>query len=155
MLRLSDHFTLEELTFSPRLATLGVTNQPNAMQKASLVDLCDHILEPVRKHFGLPVLINSGFRCPELNNAVGGVSASQHTMGQAADIHIPGVRNDAVWNFIITHLSFDQCIAERLSMDDGSAGWVHVSYYYGHNRGEALSCPTKGNYQKGLVYGGI
>lgn len=148
---LSEHFDLSEFIQSPHLEALGVTNQPNALQIASLAALCDNVLEMLRKTFNAPVIINSGFRCPELNKYVGGVSTSQHAKGEAADIHIPGVRNDAVWNFIVTHLNFDQVIAERLKADDGSAGWIHVSYSV-KNRKDAISCPTLGNYVKGLVY---
>lgn len=152
MIKLSDHFTLEEFTRSAKADELGISNIPNALQISHMQALCDNVLEPLRKHYDKPISIKSGFRCPELNGAVGGASTSQHTKGEAADIEIYGIRNDDIWNFIVSHLNFDQVIAERLSRDDGSAGWIHVSYAV-KNRKEALSCPKSGEYVKGLVYG--
>ena len=155
-MKLSENFTLFEFTHSTKADALGLDNTPNAMQIANMQAWCDQIGEPIRKHYNAPVRITSGFRCPELNRAVGGASNSQHLFGQAADIHIDGVRNDDLWNFITNKdngINYDQCIAERLSKDDGAKGWVHVSCAI-KNRKDALSCPTPNNYVKGLVYGG-
>lgn len=148
MTNLSPNFTLEEFTRNGH----GIDNVPNAMQIKNMEFLCDNVLEPLREHYGHPVVITSGYRCPELNKAVGGADNSQHTKGEAADLHILGVRNDDVWNFIKEHLAFDQLIAERLRQQDGAAGWIHCSYSISHNRRDAISSPARGEYVKGLVY---
>ncbi len=150
-MKISEHFTLQEFTRS--LSNPDIPNVPNTAQIAAIDDLCANILEPVRKHFGKPVVIRSGFRSPELNKAIGGSASSQHMKGEAADIEVYGIANAELWNFIFHTLPFDQLIAEYLEKDDPSAGWIHVSYRQGKNRKEALSCVAKGNYQKGLVYG--
>ena len=147
---LSQHFSLQEFTRS--LAHPNIPNVPNALQIRNMEDLCDNVLEPLRQHFGKPVTILSGFRSPDLNKAVGGVSTSQHCKGEAADIEIYGVANSELWQYIVDNLDFDQCIAERLSEDDGSAGWVHVSYTANKRRREDLSSPVAGVYKKGLVF---
>lgn len=152
-MNLSPNFTLQEFTYSGKAIELGIENIPNAMQIACLQSWCDNIGEPIRKHFGKPVRIRSGFRCPELNKAVGGAPTSQHTLGEAADIEIDGIRNDAIWAFIVNTLNYDQCIAEKLRKDDGSAGWIHVSHKKdGKQRGEALSFLGNGKYVKGMEY---
>jgi hypothetical protein len=148
-MHLSKNFTLAELCTT---GGRSILNQPNAEQTEALRRLCIKVLQPIREHFGLPVTVNSGFRCLELNAAVGGSPTSQHMRGEAADIEIAGVRNDEIWNFIVAYLNYDQAIAERLSKDDGAAGWIHVSFA-AKNRKQALSSPTPGKYVKGLVYG--
>jgi hypothetical protein len=110
------------------------------------------VLEPIRSHYDLPVIITSGFRSPEVNHAAGGAADSQHLNGEAADIHIPGVKNADLWTYIKNFLTFDQVIAERLKEDDGAAGWVHVSFRVNRARMSALSSPTKGVYLGGLHF---
>jgi len=147
---LSPHFTLGEFTKSSH----DIPNKPDYTQIYSMKELCKSVLEPLREHFGA-VNITSGFRCPELNKAAGGAPSSQHLRGEAADIKIPGVRNDAVWNYIKNNLPFDQLIAEKLKLDDGATGWIHVSYAPTLRR-DAISYLGKINgkhtYVKGLAY---
>ena len=114
--------------------------------------LCINVLEPIRAHFGKPIKIKSGYRCPALNKAVGGSANSQHLLGEAADIEISGVDNADIWRWIDENLEFDQVIAEYLKEDDGSAGWIHVSYNHYDNRKEAISCVAKGKYLDGLHF---
>lgn len=149
MTSLSAHFRLEEFT---RTAHPGIENVPDEGQVECLKALCLFILEPVRAHFQSTVTILSGFRSPELNTAVGGASTSQHLKGEAADITVVGLRNDDVWKFIREHLPFDQVIAERLEQDNGTAGWVHVSYCATTHRSSTLSFLGNGKYVPGLVY---
>jgi hypothetical protein len=149
-MKLTEHFELEEMIRSA--AHPDIKNSPTQLQIVNLEDLCTVILEPIRKKFSLPITVLSGFRSPELNKAVGGAANSQHLAGEAADINIYGVSNCEVWQFIVDFLSFDQCIAEHLKEEDGSAGWVHVSYRMGKNRREPLSCIAKGVYVKGLQW---
>lgn len=149
MTLLSPNFTLVEMTVTKTV----LPNVPNAIHIANMKDLCEVVLEPLRKGLGAPIIIRSGFRSPEVNKAVGGAETSQHMKGQAADIVAKGVDNAAVWKYIATHLTFDQLIAEYLHEDDGSKGWVHVSYNHGKNRRQLLSKTSSSlPYQSGLHF---
>lgn len=150
MTQLSPHFTLEEMC----VTNSGLPNVPGAIAIENLTTLCTKILEPIRNHFGKPVKINSGFRSPAVNLAAGSKvnSTSQHLFGEAADIEIPGVRNDVIWSYIVDVLKdFDQVIAEKLMINDGTAGWIHVSWREDRLRREALSWDGH-NYRVGLHY---
>lgn len=147
MTQLTEHFALEEFTRNSR----NIPNDPSDDQIASLTYLAQNILEPIRAQFG-PVIITSGFRCPTLNKAVGGAASSQHTKGEASDIHIEGVANADLWHWIVDNLNFDQVIAEQLNENNGAAGWVHVSGISGNNRKDAISFLGQGKYVKGFKY---
>lgn len=120
-MKLTPHFTLAEFT---RTNTIG---EPDEAAIACMKALCVNILEPVRKHFGLPVTINSGFRSVMHEHRKGRSGKSQHCRGQAADIEIKGVSNAELWLYL-AKMPFDQLIAENLRQDDPAAGWIHVSY---------------------------
>jgi len=148
-MRITENFTLAELT----VTNSGLQNNPNDTQLDALEALCVNILQPIRNHYRLPVKINSAFRSTEVNKAIGGAKTSQHLRGEAADIEVPTVSNVDLWNFIVSNLNFDQCIAEYLSKSIPSAGWVHVSFVAnGKNRKDARSCIGKRNYPAGLHY---
>lgn len=148
MTQLSTNFSLAELTVNSH----GFDNQPGQLELLALEAWAENIGQPIRDHYGLPVVVTSGFRCPALNKMVGGAADSQHVKGEAADIHVPGIRNDDLWTFIRDNLQFDQVIAERLTKSDGAAGWVHVSYSTAHTRKSTISGPRAGLYLPGLVY---
>lgn len=115
------YFSLEELTFSQEAARRGLTNRPNPDAVASLRALCANILDPLREHLG-PIHISSGYRSPLVNVKVGGASNSQHCLGQAADIIVPGRSIAFVVSTIRSlGLPFDQLI-------DEFGSWTHVSY---------------------------
>jgi zinc D-Ala-D-Ala carboxypeptidase len=122
-IRLSTHFMLSEFIVSQTAARQGIDNTPSQMVVDNLRRLCADILEPIRERFACPVVISSGFRCPALNAAVGGVPGSQHVIGQAADILVPGYGDPLrVAQFIKeSTLLYDQCIYEYDS-------WTHVSW---------------------------
>lgn len=151
-MKLSEHFTLEEFTASPKAVALNIPNNPNGTQVDALSALCFNVLEPIRAHFKTPIHILSGFRCERLNQSVGGAPTSQHTKGEAADITLPSIKNCDVWQYIVDSLNFDQVIAEKLVEDDGNKGWVHVSYHVPGNRKDAISFIGNGQYVKGLVF---
>lgn len=136
-MKLSTHFSLEELTHSDTAVSLGIDNLPNEDQTDCLKNLCDFILEPIRESFGVPFSPNSGFRSQSLNKALGGSSSSQHLDGKAADIEISSVDNKELALWIRDHLDFDQLILERYNGGVDS-GWVHVSFNGTSNRGDVL-----------------
>ena len=138
--QLTKHFSLEELCASATAKARGIQNKPNAQQIISLVYLAAYVLEPLREAMHEPIPISSGFRCEQLNRAVGGVSNSQHMKGQAADLCIGGdLKKGRKWfDYIKTHLNFDQLIWEHSS---NGTYWVHVSFVhpdFGRNRRQAI-----------------
>ena len=131
------HFTIEELYASKTAKDKGINNKPSVREMVNLVYLCAYVLEPLRKAMGEPIKIGSGFRCQQLNKAVGGVANSQHLTGQAADLCIDGdIKKGRKWfEYIRKNLPFDQLIWEK-NPKTGSC-WVHVSFVYpdfGKNR---------------------
>lgn len=148
-MNLSEHFTLAELTRSDVAARLRLPNKPGDPVIAKLQQVCHHILEPVRLHFGRPVRINSGYRSPRVNAVAGGSETSQHCRGEAVDFEVPGVSNADVAAWVRDHLRFDQLILECYRRGEPSSGWVHVSWKAAGNRQQALTF-TGGRYLKGL-----
>jgi len=96
-------------------------------------------VEKVRAHFGKPVHINSGYRGPALNKAVGGASSSQHCKGEAVDMEIPGVPNGDLAIWVRDNLDFDQLILECYKPGVPTSGWVHCSYKDTGNRKDVLT----------------
>ena len=121
-----EFFTIEELTYSDTALSKGIKNIPNKQEEQNLISLVENILDPLRGAYGKPIIITSGFRCEELNKAVGGVSSSQHRLGQAADIRSEEdtkEENKKLFDLIQQlNLPFDQLI------DEYNFNWVHVSY---------------------------
>ena len=126
-MQLTEHFTLEELTTSPTAKKLGLSNTPTSQHIENMKYCCEKILEPVRAHFGRPVKINSSYRAPAVNKAVGGSTTSQHVNGQAIDYEIEGVDNKVVADWVADNLEFDQVILEFYTAGDKNSGWVHTS----------------------------
>lgn len=126
-MKLTEHFTLEEMTVSPTAKKLGLSNQPTPEHIENMRYCCEKILEPVRAHFGKAVQINSSYRSPLVNKAVGGSKTSQHVNGQAIDFEIPGIDNKNVADWVADNLEFDQVILEFYTKGDKNSGWVHAS----------------------------
>mgnify|MGYP000135465795 FL=1 len=133
-MRLTNNFTLSELTKSQAAERCGFDNNPDKEQVASLVLLCEHVLQPIRDHFQKPVVISSGYRSPNVSRQIGSSSKSQHCKGQAADMEIPGISNKELADFIYENLPFDQVILEFHNPEEINSGWVHVSYVGDENR---------------------
>jgi zinc D-Ala-D-Ala carboxypeptidase len=89
--KLSDHFSLDELTRSQTAVRKNIDNTPTDIDIELLQELCKNALEPVRVHFSKSVNISSGFRIAELNTSIGGSSTSQHCKGEAADFTVSGI----------------------------------------------------------------
>ena len=127
-MRLSKNFTLAELTKSEAALRKGLDNTPSLTVIDNLQALVDNVLQPVREHFKLAVKVNSGYRSPEINEAVGGSKTSDHCKGMAADIEIPGVSNYMLALWISQNLKYTQLILEFYTPGVPDSGWVHVSY---------------------------
>ena len=127
-MKLSDHCSLQELTKSSTAERRGIANEPDDEAVENLIMVCETILEPVREHYGIPFIPNSGFRCLELNRAIGSSDRSQHTTGEAVDFEVPGISNREVALWVKENCRFDQLILEFYKEGDPSSGWVHCSY---------------------------
>lgn len=128
MTQLSENFHLSEFLKSQTAARRGIANVPGKAEIAAMQRLCVKVLEPVRAHYGRPVILSSGYRSPALNRAIGGSSTSQHCKGEAADFEIPGVSNVEVARWMHAYLNYDQLILEFYTPGQPNSGWVHVSY---------------------------
>ena len=117
------YFTIEELTRSTTATARGLDNTPTPEIKANLERLVDKVLDPLREKYGKPITVNSGYRCPELNKAVGGSKTSDHVKGFAADLTGGSKQeNEKIFNIIRDNFAWTQLINER------DFSWVHVSY---------------------------
>ena len=125
---ISKHISYREGIKSNTATRLDITNEPNEEQLKNMKLLAEKVFEPLRKEVGGPIKVNSFFRCPELNKAIGGSSKSQHCHGQAIDIDdtFGKMSNARMYYFIKEELDFDQMIWEF--GDDKNPDWVHVSY---------------------------
>lgn len=127
------YFTIKELTKSDTAKKHGISNTPNSQVKQNLENLVNFVLDPLRKAYGKPIIVTSGYRCDKLNQLVGGVKTSQHCVGQAVDICSyvnTKEENKKLFDLIVKlNLPFDQLINEH------DYDWIHVSYA---NRGQIL-----------------
>ena len=152
-MNLTEHFTLEEFTYSDTAKRLGINNEPPMVMIGTLKHTCQYLLEPLRallniKYVGriinkktvksVILKITSGYRCEKLNSKVGGKENSQHKTGEASDIEVIFIFTDGskqVLNYMALFadikqfvtdslLSVDQCIQEK----SGNSVWVHISY---------------------------
>jgi hypothetical protein len=148
-MQLSKHFKLEEFEKSMTATRKGIENKAGSGEIKNLTDLCYGVLEPVRAKFDKPITITSGYRSPELCEAIGSKSTSQHTLGQASDFEIAGISNLKVALWISNNCDFDQLILEYWKDDDPNAGWIHCSFKEGSNRKQILTFDGK-SYKNGL-----
>jgi len=127
MTKLTEHFSLEELVASETAERNGWDNTPNAAEIQNLERLA-LMLEQVRATLNKPIMINSAFRSKQVNDGVGSKDTSQHRVGCAADIRIPGMNPDEVCRAIIaSDIQFDQLIREFYNPDSKAGGWTHIS----------------------------
>lgn len=142
-MNLTANFSLKELTVSDTATRLGLDNTPNETVILNLKALAENILQPVREHYGKSVKVNSGYRAPEVNAAVGGSKTSDHCKGQAADIEINGVANGDLAEYIVKNFKFTQVILEFYTQGVPDSGWVHVSYDANDLKCQALTAVKK------------
>lgn len=138
--RISDHISYKEAVFSETAERHEIDNTPTDPELSNMRAVAKAVFEPIRCQAGIPIRINSFFRCAELNTLIGGSRSSQHCKGEAMDIssYKPEVFcNAEIFFFIKDNLDFDQIIWEY--GDDAEPAWVHVSYRSdGHNRKQVL-----------------
>ena len=134
---LSTHFSLAELTKSSTASRLNIDNTPDDAQIEAL-----NILEPIRERYGA-FTPNSGFRCQELNTAIGSSPNSQHIKGQAVDLELVGVDNYNLACWCQDNLKFDQLILECYT-GSPTSGWVHISFVEKDRRDQVLTIGSKG-----------
>ena len=148
-MKLSQNFSLRELTKSQTAERKGISNEPTEEHIENLKLLCTKILQPIRDEWGV-VSISSGYRSQALCEAIGSKITSQHARGQAADFECYGIDNNKLFNWTIENVPFDQAILEFYTGDPDS-GWLHMSYNEDNNRGETLRAFRENNkvvYQK-------
>ena len=121
-MNLSKNFTLEEMTLSQEAVRSGLSNMPKQTQLASLKELCENILQPLRDYLRRPIVVSSGYRSRTINTRISGSKNSQHMKGEAADIIVPGMTVTEVIRAIRRiDLPFDKLIDEY-------DAWIHVSH---------------------------
>ena len=119
-MQLTENFSLQEMTVSEIGQRRGLDNTPNATEVANLVRTAG-LLEQVRKLINKPIIVNSAFRSKAVNDAVGSKDTSQHRIGCAADIRVPGMTpREVVEACIAANIGYDQIIEEFGS-------WTHIS----------------------------
>ena len=128
------HFTIKELTHSNTAISRNIDNTPSHEVKENLERLITNLLDPIRELWGKPLIVNSGYRSTQLNNAVGGVSTSNHLKGEAADI-TTGSKDGNLKLFEMIRQSglvFDELIDEK------NGSWIHLAYRRENNRQKVL-----------------
>lgn len=153
-MKLSKNFTEAEFVKSQTAERKGIDNSVPEELIPVAKALFENVVQPVRDNFG-PTIINSGYRSPALNEAVGGSGKSQHCKCEAVDIEVPGVPNAEVAQWILDNLDFDQLILEFYTKGIPDSGWVHVSYKQEENRKSVLTATRidgKLTYLNGLQY---
>ena len=122
------YFSISEMTRSDTAKRLGIDNTPSYEIKKNLTLFIEKVLDPIREDWGSPIIVSSGYRCPELNKAVGGVKTSGHLYGYCADLQVKGdLRKFS--NFVIEwmkehQMKWDQIIWEK----SGNVTWLHFCW---------------------------
>ena len=122
------YFTIEELCQSETAEKYKIDNTPSEEIKKNLETLVDCLLDPLREAWGSPIIINSGYRCPILNKAIGGSKTSSHMSGWSVDMRPKNGKMEEFKKFVIQFIKtrfWDQCILEK----SGDVEWVHLSLY--------------------------
>ena len=130
-------FSIRELCASDTARRYNIDNTPTPEVTTRLQALIDNVLDPARKEYGSYIYVNSGYRSPRLNAAVGGATHSQHLKGEAADITTKSAEKDKqLFAIIVRQNNFDQLIWEKPK----NSRWIHVSYKAnGGNRHQILA----------------
>ena len=126
--RISEHVSLKEAIKSNTATRLQIKNEPRELDLVRMALIAEEVFEPLREWVNGPIKVNSFYRSPELNSAIGGSKNSQHCIGCALDIDdtFGHKTNAQMFDYIKNNLDFDQMIWEF--GDDDNCDWVHVSY---------------------------
>jgi len=126
-MKLSENFTLSEMTKSQTAIRKNIDNTPTDEHVENLKHVAETLLQPIRDHFGKPVTVSSGYRSVDLCEAIGSSSRSQHAKGEAADFEIGGIDNKELGLWIQDNIEYDQLILEFYNDGDPNSGWIHCS----------------------------
>jgi len=142
MEKISKHITYSEGIRSNLAKRLDISNEPNEDQLVRMKLVAEKVFEPAREHFDVPIYISSFFRSSALNKVLGGAKGSQHMANNGAAIDLDcdvygGITNKELFDYIKDNLIFDQVILEAVN-DNGTGGWVHVSFKEQGNRNQVL-----------------
>ena len=144
-MRISKHISYREATFTQT----RLDNVPNDVQLEAMKTIANRVFEPLRQAMGgVPIFISSFFRSDAVNKKIGGSKNSQHTLGEAQDLDadiLGKITNKDIFNYIKDNLEFDQLIAEDVK-EDGTIGWVHVSYTKRYPNRKQILIMKKGKY---------
>lgn len=121
----SKYFTVKEMLYSDTAKRLKIDNTPKSDEIVDNIQYLMGRLDEIREGYGKPIYINSAYRCPKLNQSVGGVSSSYHQLGLAADLRYDSELKD----YIINNCQFGKLIEERSK----SACWIHIQYSKNRN----------------------
>ena len=121
----SEFFSFAELIKSSTATKHHIDNTPPADVIRNLQYGVDMVLDPLRRIYGKPIIITSGYRCPKLNTLVGGVSNSWHTQGNAADIHVASLTEATK---LFSNLQKIPSVDTVLFEHSGSGQWLHVQW---------------------------
>lgn len=138
MTQISKHITLHEATFSATAQRLKISNQPDSETIERMKLVAENCFEPLREWHGQPIKVNSFYRSPQLNKAVGGSRTSQHVFGEAIDMSAGSrTENKKLFEWCKSNLNFDQLIHEYGTKSEGP-DWVHISFKSTGNRNQIL-----------------
>jgi hypothetical protein len=155
MTMLTNNFSLHEMIKSETAIRKDMDNTPhNDDVVQNLTILCEQVLQPLRDVYGVGIKVNSGYRSPDVNAAVGGSRTSDHCKGQAADIEIPGVANADLAQYIADNFDYTQLILEFYTQGVPDSGWVHVSYDSNNLKKQVMTAVRQSGktvYLQGLV----
>lgn len=127
MEQFTKNFSYDELIASATAKRLGLDNTPTLEEKEKLRQLAEDILQPIRDAWKSPIVVTSGYRSEAVNKAVGGVSNSQHRLGEAVDVKVGGKdRNRKLFNFIYKLINQGKIKVGQL-IDEYSYSWIHIS----------------------------
>lgn len=153
-MQLTENFSLNEMIKSETALRHGLDNTPPDDVVDNLRTLCEQVLQPLRTAYGRGIKVNSGYRSPDVNAAVGGSRTSDHCKGQAADIEIPGIPNADLAAYIAQYFEFTQLILEFYTPGIPDSGWVHVSYNPDNLKKQVMTAMRENGktvYKQGLI----
>ena len=136
------HFTIQELSASATAERLAIDNTPPRAARQMLTILVEQLLDPIRCRYGSPIIVTSGYRCPALNTAVGGVANSHHIVGCAADINTGSIENNKMLFALIIDMQTTHAICFTQLIAEEGYRWLHISYVPGMLRNQVIDINT-------------